>query len=179
MTISPQLIRASRIMGWLSMAGAILGPAVTILCFLFPYSTQVLNIDFSHVGAALNASVPLGDRIGALIAMLVPSLIATWGLVSLARLFQAFAQGEVFSLPALRALSNVTTALFWNVVAAFIAQAPVSYFLTMHNPPGHRAISLGFGSDDVEVLFLAGVTFVIARVMAEARRVAEENAGFV
>jgi hypothetical protein len=79
----------------------------------------------------------------------------------------------------LRALSSVTTALFWNVVAAFVVQAPITYLISMHNPPGHRFISLGFGSDDVEMLFLAGVTFVIARVMAEARRVAEENAGFV
>jgi hypothetical protein len=58
-------------------------------------------------------------------------------------------------------------------------QAPLTYLISMHNPPGHRFMSIGFGSDDVDMLFLAGVTFVIARVMAEARRVAEENAGFV
>ena len=166
-------------MAWLSLTGAVLQPAVTALCFIWPASTIGLDIHFSHVDAATMLGVPLSERLLAMVFALMPALIATWGLVSLARLFQAFVRGEIFSLPALRALSNVTTALFWNVIAGLLVQVPITYLLTMHNPPGHRAISLGFGSDDIEMLFLAGVTFVIARVMAEARRVAEENAGFV
>ena len=179
MVISPQLVGASRIMAWLSLIGAVLQPLVVALCFIWPVSTIGLDIRFSHIDAATMVSVPLTDRLTALVFALIPALISTWGLFSLARLFQAFARGEIFSLPPLRALSNVTTALFWNVVAGFLTQAPITFFLTMHNGAGHRAISVGFGSDDVEILFLAGVTFVIARVMAEARRVAEENAGFV
>lgn len=179
MAISPQLVRASRIMGLLSVIGAILAPLVTALCFIWPVSTQALDVRFNHIDIATVAGAPLTDRLLALIFALIPALIATWGLLSLARLFRAFAQGEIFSLPALRALSSVTMALFWNVVATFLIQAPLTYLISMHNPPGHRFMSVGFGSDDVEMLFLAGVTFVIARVMAEARRVAEENAGFV
>jgi hypothetical protein len=48
----------------------------------------------------------------------------------------------------------------------------------MHGP-GHREISLLFGTDDAATLFISGVMLVIARVMAEARRVADENAMFV
>jgi hypothetical protein len=166
-------------MAWLSFIGAALAPLVTALCFIWPVVTVGLDIRFSHIDAATMAGVPLNDRLLALVFALIPALIATWGMVSLARLFQAFTQGEIFSLPALRALSNITYALFWNVIAGFVTQAPITYLLSMHNGPGHRFVSLGFGSDDVEMLFLAGVTFVIARVMAEARRVAEENAGFV
>ncbi|HEY7977338.1 MAG TPA: DUF2975 domain-containing protein [Rhizomicrobium sp.] len=179
MTISPQLVRASRIMAWLSVIGAVLAPLVTALCFIWPVSTQPLDVHFNHIDIATVAAAPLGDRLLALIFALIPALIVTWGLLSLARLFRAFTQGEIFSLPALRALSSVTAALFWNVVATFVMQAPLTYLISMHNPPGHRFMSIGFGSDDVDMLFLAGVTFVIARVMAEARRVAEENAGFV
>ncbi|MGN6517033.1 MAG: DUF2975 domain-containing protein [Rhizomicrobium sp.] len=179
MGISPQLVRASRIMGWLSVMGAILAPLATALCFVWPFSMRALDVRFSHVGIAAMAAAPFTDRLLALVFALIPAFIVTWGLLSLARLFRAFTQGEIFSLPALRALSSVTAALFWNVVAAFVTQAPITYLISLHNPPGHRFISLAFGSDDVETLFLAGVTFVIARVMAEARRVAEENAGFV
>ena len=179
MAISPQLIRASRIMGWLSVIGAILAPLVTALCFIWPVSTQALDVHFNHIDIATVAGAPLTDRLLALIFALIPAFIVTWGLLALARLFRAFTQGEIFSLPALRALSSVTMALFWNVVATFLIQAPLTYLISRHNPPGHRFMSIGFGSNDVEMLFLAGVAFVIARVMAEARRVAEENAGFV
>ena len=179
MPISPQLVRASRLMGWLSVIGAVLSPLVTAFCFIWPVPTEPLNVHFSHVDVAAMVAAPLTDRLLALIFALIPALTTTWGLLALARLFRAFAQGEIFSLPALRALSTVTLALFWSVVASFVMQAPITYLISMHNPPGHRFVSLSFGSDDVATLFLAGVTFVIARVMAEARRIAEENAGFV
>lgn len=179
MSISPQLARASRIMAWLSIAGAVIGPAVVIACFLFPDATRVLDIHFGHLGAKLTDAVPLEYRLMALVFALVPTGIASWGLIALAGLFRCFVAGQVFSAGALRALSHVTMALFWNVLAAFVMQAPISILLTYYLGSGHREISLALGSDDVQVLFVAGVTYVIARVMAEARRIADENAGFV
>jgi Na+-driven multidrug efflux pump len=179
MTISPQLVRASRLMAWLSTLGAVLGPAVVVGCFLFPAATRALDIHFGHLGAELNDAVPLTDRIFAMLCALVPTAIASWGLIALAGLFRCFVAGQVFSAGALRALSHVTMALFWNVLAAFVMQAPISFFLSYHLGHGHRAVSLTLGSDDVQVLFVAGVAYVLARVMAEARRIADENEGFV
>ncbi len=179
MKVSSRLVRASRIMAWLSLIGAVIGPVVLIACFLFPAAMRALDIEISHLGAVLNDAVPRNDRIFALLFALVPTAIASWGLFALARLFRCFAAGDVFGAAALRALSHVTSALFWNVLAAFVMQAPISFFLSYHLGKGHREISLGLGSGDVQVLFLAGATYVIARVMAEARRLAEENEGFV
>jgi len=177
MAISPQLVRASRVMAWLSLAGAVIVPVVTVFCFVYPDAVSAFDIRFNHVGAAALARVPLSDRLFALAFALVPSLIASWGLTSLARLFGCFRDGEVFTARTLGALANVTTALFWNVAAAFVMELPISYFLSGHG--SHHEITLSLGSDDVELLFLAGVAFVIARVMAEARAAAEENAAFV
>jgi hypothetical protein len=177
MSASHALVRTSRAMKWLSLAGAILVPLSAVLVFLFPERTQFLDINYNHLGASLIGALPLPDRLLALAFELVPAAFAVWGLVALAQLFRSFAVGEVFSQRALRALNTVTMALLLNVVAAFLMQAPISYFLSRHT--AHREISLGFGSDDVEVLFLAGASFVIARVMAEARRIASENEGFV
>ncbi|HEY1632769.1 MAG TPA: DUF2975 domain-containing protein [Rhizomicrobium sp.] len=179
MTISPQLTRASRIMAWLSVLGAVLGPVVLVACFLFPDGTRAMDIHLGHFGDYLTASVPLADRLYALVFALIPTLIVSWGLFALAGLFHCFVAGHVFTAQSLRALSHVTMALFWNVLAAFICEAPITYFLTRHLGKGHGQISLTLGSDDVQVLFVAGVAYVIARVMAEARRIAEENEGFV
>jgi len=179
MTISPQLRRASYVMAWLSTVGAVLGPALLVACFAFPDGTRAMDIHLGHYGGYLTAAVPLGDRLFALVFALIPTLIASWGLIALAGLFRCFVAGQVFTVQSLRALSHVTMALFWNVIAAFVAEAPITYFLTNHLGHGHREISLTLGSDDVQVLFVAGVAYVIARVMAEARRLAEENEGFV
>jgi hypothetical protein len=85
----------------------------------------------------------------------------------------------VFSPEPLSHLNNVANALFLGVLADFLMQAPISYLLSLQNPPGHREISLSFGSNDAAWLFIAGTVLVIARVMGEARRVADENAAFV
>jgi hypothetical protein len=177
MPVSHALIRASRAMGWLSLVGAVLVPLLAILVFLFPERTEFLDMNYNHLGASLTGAIPIGDRLFALSAALIPAAIAAWGLAALVRLFRSFAMGEVFSQRALHSLSKVTMALFLNVVAAILVQAPISYLLSRHT--AHREVSLGFGSDDVEVLFLAGASFVIARAIAEAQRIARENESFV
>lgn len=177
MTVSKGLARASRIMAWLSRAGAMLGPVLVAAGFFVPAFTQALGVGFTYGEAHVIEAVPLHDRLLALPFALVPAFVATWGLFALARLFRGFAEGDVFSVTSLRALSQVTAALFWNVTSAFILELPISYFLTAHN--GHHELSLTLGSGDVQLLFLAGVAFVLARVMAEARSMAEENASFV
>jgi hypothetical protein len=166
-------------MSALSKAGAALLPTVLIACFLFPVSTRILDFRFNHLGADQMEAVPLALRIGAAAFALIPTAVASYGLLALGRLFECFARGQIFTGTSMLALSQVTKALVLNVVLAFFMQAPISLLMTWHLGHGHREISLGFGSDDVSVLFLAGVAFVIARVMAEARRVADENASFV
>ena len=73
----------------------------------------------------------------------------------------------------------VANALFLGVLAEFVMEAPISFLLTWYLGPNHRSISLSFGTNDAAWLFIAGTVLVIARVMAEARRVADENAAFV
>jgi hypothetical protein len=179
MPVSPRLLSLSRLMAWLSLAGFVLVPAITVYVFLCPDTSQWLMFDIDHLGATLNGKVPLPFRLMALLCEFISVGFTMWALWSLRRLFLIYAQGEVFSFGAFRALNHVALALFGGVIASFIMQGPISYILSYPLGPGHRYISLGFGSGDVATLFMAGVVLVIAKVMAEARHVAEENAGFV
>jgi Protein of unknown function (DUF2975) len=179
MAVSQRLLSLSRIMGWLSLAGFVLVPTITVYVFLCPDTSQWLIFDVHHLGATLNGKVPVFFRLAALGCEFVPVAFTMWALWSLWRLFLLYADGEVFSAGAFDALNHVAWALFGGVIANFVMQAPISFVLTYALGKGHRYISLGFGSGDVATLFMAGVVLVIARVMAEARRVADENAGFV
>ena len=179
MSVSPRLLSLSRLMAWLSLAGFVLVPAITIYVFLYPDTSRWLMFNIDHLGATLNGKVPLNFRLMALLCEFVSVGFTMWALWSLRRLFLIYTQGEVFSFGAFRALYNVALALFGGVIGTFVMQGPISYILSYPLGPGHRYVSLGFGSGGVATLFMAGVVLVIARVMAEARRVAEENAGFV
>jgi hypothetical protein len=179
MAVSPRLLSLSRFMAWLSTAGFVIVPVVVIYVFLRPEQSQWLMFHIEHLGADLNDGVPLEFRLMALACELVAIAFNMWALWSLRTLFLRYAKGEVFSREALGALTNVGKALMGGVIAGVVMQGPISLALSWPLGHGHRAISIGFGSNDIGGLFVAGVVFVIARVMAEARRVAEENAGFV
>ncbi len=169
----------SRLMAWLSTVGAVALPACVIAAFVFPGSTRALIFDFDHLGGIIGPQVPLAFRLGAMGFALIPVAFSVWALWSLRLLFRRYAEGEVFSHDALRYLNNVAVALFASVIVGFVAQAPITFILTWPLGAGHRAISLGFGSDDVATLFMAGVVLAIARVMVAARRLADENANFI
>jgi len=166
-------------MAVLSVAGMVAIPLMVAAAFLYPDSTQWLMFSISHTGAPLTAAIPIQYRVDALVCEIVPLGFVEWALWSLAKVFAHYARGEVFTAAPLRHLNNVARALFLGVLADMVMEAPISFLLSYAGGPGHRAVSIGFGSDDVARLFVAGAVLVIARVMSEARRVADENAGFV
>ncbi len=179
MGVSHKLVKASRIMAWLSLLGAIAYVAAEFLVFLAPNIGRALDIEIHHTGADITMAIPFAYRLAALVVDLIPTALVVWALIELYRLFQHYAKGEVFSRAALGHLNRVAALMFWQVLVSFIAQAPISYLLSLYRPAGHREISLGLGSNDFAFLFMAGVVLVIARVMAEARRMADENESFV
>lgn len=179
MLISEPLARASRVVSYLSAAGAVLVPAGTALAFVSPIWAQRIGMEFRHGLSHLGGNVPFNDRLFACFFAMLPAAIATFGLVALTRLLQLYSKGDVFGRDALKALGQITTALFWYAVAAFVTEAPITWFLT-RNYPSHRGeLQLTIQAGDIEILFFAAVALVIARVMAEPRRVADENEAFV
>ncbi len=169
----------SKTMAWLSTLGFFLLPACVAYTFLEPDHSKWLMFNYEHKGAELTESVPILFRAIAMVCALASTVFSMWALWALRRLFLLYARGSVFSLEALSALNHVAVALFASVVVAFAMQAPLSLALTWSLGWHHREMSLSFGSNDVAKLFMAGVVLVIARVMAEAHRVADENAKFV
>jgi hypothetical protein len=176
--VSAGLRRTSSILAGIATFGAGLWPLLVSAEFLIPDAmlAQGFKSDI-EVLQLLTDAVPLTDRLFALACYAVPTGLAIWALVSVARLFRSFAGGKVFSEAALAALHRIAIALTLNVVTGFVTQIPISYFLT-RDYPGHRG-TLGFGVADIVLLFVAGATYVFASIMADAKRVAEENASFV
>ncbi len=166
----------SGVMALLSLAGMVLWPIGLVVAYLYPGHANTLEAD--HLGGLPNDGVPLGYRLGALAFSLVSEAFIVWALWSLRKLFALYAKGEVFSGAAIGLLNDVAAALFASVIVGFVVHAPISFLLSLA-APGQAAISFDFGTDDVVTLFCAGAVLVIARVMREARRLADENAKFV
>jgi len=177
---SSNLARASRIMAWLALAGAIVYVALDIGTLLFPDTLTAFGaFEAHHLGMQSLSNIPLALRTGALALDLIPTALFAWMLLELHRLFLAYAGGAVFTEESLGRLSRISALMFVQAAAAFVMEAPISYVLSLAHPSGRHEVTLSLTSSDVSFLFVAGVALVIARVMAEARRMAVENAEFV
>jgi hypothetical protein len=172
-----KLVWLSRLMAWLSTVGVVVVPLGDVAVYLWPGTRAGLNLNADNMDGLLNDAVPLPYRLGALVFSLAGALLLSWALWSLRALFLRYAKGEVFVPQSMRLLNNVAVALFASVIVSFAMHAPISFVLSW--AVGKPLVSLNFGSGDVVTLFSAGVVLVIARVMNEAGRIAEENAKFV
>jgi hypothetical protein len=169
----------SRAMAVLTTIGLVLAPAVLIVVFLFPERAAVFDINVDNLGADLNTATPLVWRLAALVCSLIAEGFTLWALWSLRSMLLLYAKGEVFSQRTFTLMNNIAVALFAGVLVGFVMRAPITLLMSWPLGAGHRHISLSFGSGDVITLFEAGVVLVIARVMREAGRLADENAKFV
>ena len=176
-----RLALTSRVMMWLTLAAAFALPLMVLATYLAPNAMAPLNLRLYHLSAGRHFSdaVPIDDRMLAFACAAVPLSIAVWGLLTLRGLFASFAAHDVFSPATGATLRQLSLILFAFIVTAFAAEAPISYFLLRSDTHAHATFYLSIGLEDLVVLFAAAVAAVIARVMAEATRVADENAKFV
>ena len=102
-----------------------------------------------------------------------------WLLWRLWQLLTEYLAGRVFGTPALGALRGFAAALAVCTALAPLQRTAVALALTFGNPPGQRHLVLSVGSSDLIGLMLAATLWLVASVMAEAARIADDNAGFV
>lgn len=114
--------------------------------------------------------------------LLASTLPVALGLGLLWQLWQLFGQyrcGLVFSPLALASLRRFGWLLLVLALTAPLTHAALGLALTLDNPPGQRLLVISLSSNDYALALLALVFIALARVIHEASRVAEDNAGFV
>lgn len=132
---------------------------------------QALRLDGLPVDGTL--------RWRALAALLLPMAAAAAALWQLERLFRLLLAGRALTPAAQRRLQGFAAATTALGLLSPLAGALLSLLLTLDGPPGGRRLVITISSDQYLVVLLGAVLLVLARVMADAVRAAEENAGFV
>jgi len=117
----------------------------------------------------------LSKSIG-LFGSILSSLPLLLGIIILKRLFQNYRQGNIFSFENAKKYQY----LGWLFFLDGLCTKPLSeMFLilaaTLSNPPGHRYITLGFGSPNIEALLCGFLVLVISWVMMEGYKLHEDQ----
>lgn len=176
------LPRVRRLARWVR-ALCLLGLALCVLAPLTMWSQPelVAELVYRHWGIAEHTPLQLDGqtRLLGLLASLAPALLLGLSLQQVWALFGRYARGDIWGAPSLRHLRRAALALTALAPTLPLSKTLAVLALTAANPPGQRILHLGLGLQDLLALLTGLVLLAVATVMAEAARLAEENAGFV
>jgi hypothetical protein len=177
-TVLKRVRRVSRIMAGFCLFGMVALPAG--LALLWTHPAWIANAypatqPFLRDPSGWPAYLPYAG----FAIMLVPAGVLVFGMNELRRLFRLYAAGHIFSPLATRRLKRFAATVLAQVILHPLAGAGLSVLLTAHNPPGQRHLAIGVGSPEFGALLLGGLILVIAWIMGESARIADENKSFV
>jgi hypothetical protein len=129
--------------------------------------------------AVRKIQLDLPSRLGGLAGSLLPVAVSSYALWQMWALFGCFAQGELLARAPAAHLHRLGLALCALTLAQPLGRTLSILALTWGNPKGERQFWLGLSSDHYLSLLFGLLLLALARVLAEAARVADENAEFV
>lgn len=174
--LKARLSRMALIVRVLIVLGAVLLVAATAWVWLVPGHVH----DELKLSAGVEIDqMALHTRVLGGLWTLLPVGIVGLGLLRLWQLFGEYGLGRVFSHRALVSLRGFARCVLATAFATPLYGAVLSVIVTFDRAPGTRQLNLQFSSTDYTMLLIGAVLLAIATVMAEAARVAEDNAGFV
>ena len=182
--LSPDFSRAqslSRVMAIVLAIGLALAAFHLIELAVLLLWQDAGNYPIAGETAALILKLPLGPRSGAIIGTALGGLAPVFILYHARSVFLHFARGEVFAAAPIR---HIQRAGIWLIAAPFgyaaqqyilnyIAERFIVNLTTANARPGH------LDHQYVAFLFIGIGICVIAYVMSEAQRIAEEHASII
>ena len=159
--MATDIVRTARILRWVTWAGI---AALLPLTLFVVWSLLRGQPDTGAVQVAIES--PLEGVAGAILAAGTRLLIAI-ALLHLARMLRLIETGVASGRAA--ALRNFALYLFLALLAGVVVP-PLVQLLGPAGAGGARTVSLAFGSDEVLMLFVTGLLFLVARLLGEAER---------
>jgi Protein of unknown function (DUF2975) len=161
--------------------------AIYLLSWLLPELSggthvAVMRLHLAGVSSDAMAQLSTAQRLQLSAASLPYLVVLVWAFIRLDKLLQSFARNEFFTRQAighLRAFSGLL--LIAKVIALAVMHirvGMVTHLLSHANQPSQR-VTLNLSNDDLAVILMCGLFFLLARMMEEGRRLAEENREFV
>jgi hypothetical protein len=97
----------------------------------------------------------------------------------LRRTFSNFAKGELFNRRNSRDLRIFSAFLFVQALAKPLHFSISSILLSMNHPAGQQMLSISLGSDEIKVIALAMILWVMSDLLVSADKLENENKQFV
>ena len=177
----PALLARLRRLAWVVRGLIVFGAFALVAALVWTWAVPAHALAYvKDVSSVCNpARLGPGAHLVGAVWSLLPLGTSLLGLQRLWVLFGEYAQGRVFGQRALLCLRDFARCILALSVIAPVYTAVLSVIATWANAPGTRQLNIDVSSNDYAMLLFGAVLLAISTVMAEAARVAEDNAGFV
>ena len=138
----------------------------------FPETLITVNIDSNSL---ISNPLSIGLRLIGFLTSLLPLSALIYGLINIRKLFSYYRNGVIFSFDHVNIFKKTSKALISWVFLSIFYESAKSILFSMGNPPGQRVVSVGFSSQEITTLVVAGIFCIIAWVMDEGRIITEEQ----
>jgi hypothetical protein len=108
-------------------------------------------------------------------ASMLPGAASMYCFACLARLFQRFGQGEMFTQSVVGLIRRIGVAVLATQALRILQGPLVSLILTMDNPPGQHMLTLGLDSASLSESVTGVIIILTSWIMDEARKLREEQ----
>ena len=164
---------ALSILSYLGFAGLIVLLAVAILFFDLPFEIR------DAAGIASDASLSPFHRMSVAAIGAIPMIAMLYVLWHMGQLFGRYAKGETLTAACANHIQNIGTGLLVAAILGIFTRTAQITLASLGNPPGERVVVIGLQGADYGQLLAGGLMLMIGWVMADAVRIADENASFV
>ncbi len=170
-----RFIRLSRIA---SVGCWLLGPGLLLATFFS--RMRLSREDLARaMGFRSLSYIAVWQEVASVVLALTPVLLVTLGMFQLGKAFAAVARGEYFEASTIRRLRRFAALMLGSALAGLVLPSVCSLVLSYGAPEGQGLFSVGVGSGQVFGLLCAGGTWLFSALLAEARRLQQENSEFV
>lgn len=151
-----------------------LAPVICALFWMFYNNFMKLGLVHMPVPGNLISLTPLTSLIAFFVSLL-PLSIAMYGLYQLINLFRNYEIYKIFAIENVKYFRRLGYTLFAWVVVGLFYDALLSMALTLNNAPGKHLIAVSISGVDLTTLLIGGIILIIAWVMSEGHKLAEEQ----
>ena len=178
LSVGSALLRSARRLSRFATALAWLIPPAVAAQYLF-FDAPWFPIPYGLSTFLVAVEWSLAQRLLAAAVALLPALAVMFALFALSRICREYAGGRLFSNTVLGAYRRLGMALVATTGLHWLQPTLLGLALSLTLPPGKRLITVGVSSDDLLLMLVTAVVFMLGSVMQVAQRVQSENAEII
>ena len=181
---SSKIKRASWLLSNLCLVGVVLIPLLVGCLWMLGghafFQSGEPSMYLIPYGYALqSAPLTLVIRLSGFVVSMLPNALLMLSLWHLKCLFEEFYQLNFFTSETVKRLKGFSVNTLLYALAYPLSGGLLSLVTSLHNPAGHRVISITAGDTQLFAIFIGLVILLISWVMGEGKRLSEENEQFV